>query len=213
MASQNGIERQLHQAELIGPAELWAQPWTLALRNIDSTINLIDVEPTTSVLTPNAVDKIRGYLYDHASKNWKLRLLLYLSVIEVGVATVEAVLPKPTHIEVIVDHYSGCPFLTAAFSQPSILPSLSSPDFHQREDISIRLLQHESVTVGSKVIIIRAVYEKLQKAFELCAIGMIALFVGILAGLIARKVDVGIAVTAAWLQFAQLFQTCRWLYT
>lgn len=213
MEPRNGIERQSHQAELTGPSEIWAQPWTLALRNIDNTTTLIEIEPTISVLTSDAVGKIRDCLYDHASEKWRLRLLLYLSAIEVGVATVEAVLPKATQIELIIDHYSRSSVLTAAFSQPSILPSLSPPDPRQGEHISIRLLPAKSVVVGSKVIIFRAAYEKLQKAFELCAIGMIALFMGVLAGLIARKVDVGIAVTAAWLQFAQLFQTCRWLYT
>lgn len=178
----NDIECQWHQSEPVGPAEIGAQIWTLAIRNPDNTINLIDMKLRTTVLTLDAANKIRTCLCDHASEKWRLRLLLYLSVIEVGVATVEAVLPKPQRIEIITRHYSRSPFLTATFNRPSVLPSLSS-DPHQREDYTIRFLPSTSLIVGSKVTVFRAPYEKLQKGLEICAIAMMGLLVGCVAGL------------------------------
>ena len=209
----NGIECQWQQSEPVGPAEIGTRTWTLAIRNSDNTINVIYMKPTISVLNPDAVSRIRACLCDHASEKWRLRLLLYLSVIEVGVATVEAVLGKPQQIEMIIHHYSMSPFLTAAFNRPSILSSLPSSDSRQGEHYTIRLLLSTSPTIGSKVIVFRAPYEKLQKVLEIWAVFMIGLFLGCLAGLASGKVDIGIAAIAAWLQFAQLVQTSRWLRT
>ena len=197
MQALSDIEDPQRQLKAIGLAEIEAQTWNLAVHTSDNAISIIKVKPTTSVLTPDAINEIRGNLYDRATKDWRLRLLIRLSAIEVGVAKVEGVLRKEPLLEVAIHHYLKSPFLTMALRRPEVL----------KEDVMIYLSPSTSVTAGSKVIVFRTAYDYLQKVLKLCMVAAIGLFLGCLAGLAARKVDVGIAVAAAWLQLAQLFQT------
>ena len=209
----NSCEDRQPQLEPLESLQIGAKPCNLVIRDIDDTTRVIDFCSTDSILTPDAMIKVRGLLFDHASKNWRFRLLMYLSPIEVGLATVEAVISRPSAlIEVITCHYRTSPFLTAAFSRPEILPSLLSSGRNQEEALIIRLLPPTSTTVGSSVMVFRVAYEVLQRGLELCVTALIGLLLACVTWTITGKVDVSVAVAAAWIQFAQLVQACQRLY-
>ncbi|KAL8920984.1 MAG: hypothetical protein Q9172_004248 [Xanthocarpia lactea] len=179
------------------PADVEASISHLAIHDKNNTTILLDPKPLGLATT---MDAVRRHVWHQASKNWQLHLLSRLATLEVYMAEVEAIMPKPSHIEVVARRHGGCPVLSAALGQAEKQPS---------ETLAIRLLPPESVKIGSKVIVLHASCRGVRKGLELGGIALIGLLFGCMAGFAAGKADVGVAVAAAWLQFAQLYQFNR----
>ncbi|KAL8910073.1 MAG: hypothetical protein Q9171_004627 [Xanthocarpia ochracea] len=206
MAHCDDVENQHPRLDVLNPVDIETYSWHLAIHDKDNKTVLLDPKPLGSTTT---MDAVRGHVWDHPSKNWLLRLLLRLATLEAHVAIVEAIMPKASHIEIATRGCTGCPVLTAALC-PAKKQPIQSPSGPQPSDtLAIRLLPPESVKIGSKVIVFYASCQGVRKGLELCAIALIGLLFGCLAGFAAGEVDVGIATAAAWLQFAQLYQFSR----
>lgn len=179
------------------------QPWHLAICDVNNTTTIVDLPPNASVLTDEIMELVRHRLDELTSKHWMP--LRYMSTIEAGIATVEAILPRQSHsTELATHHYQRSPFLTAALGNPNLVSCLSSSDRLHEEANAIRLAPPASVAVGSKLIVFRVSFGDLRNRLEVCGIAAIGCSMGVLAGLTTGKMDLGVAVAAAWLQFAQL---------
>ncbi|KAI4256615.1 MAG: hypothetical protein LQ352_002005 [Teloschistes flavicans] len=197
------------QLDISSSLEPDTQYWYLASHNVDNTVTLQDIERARITQTFSIFDAIRNHLCDQASTNWRLRLLLQLSAIEVGTATVEAIRPELPRFIIITRQYFVSPVLTTALNQSSRANFAMGSSPGEYTTPPIRLLPSRSVNVGSKVLIIRPLYQDLRRAMELCAIALTGVFIGFLVGYVTGSVEVSIAVAAAWLQFAQLYQFSR----
>ena len=98
MAHCEDVEAQYPRLDVLNPADVEAYSWHLAVQYKENKSILLDSKPIgPSIATMEAV---RGHIWDHASKNWRLRLLLRLAILKAHIAIVEAVMPKASHIEV-----------------------------------------------------------------------------------------------------------------
>ncbi len=211
MAHCDDVENQHPRLDVLNPADVEAYGWHLAIHDKNNTTILLDPKLTgsTTPTTTTTMEAVRGHLWDHASKNWRLRLLSRLATLEAHVAIVEAIMPTASHIEIATRHCTGCPILTAALRPAKKQPIQSPSGLQPSDTLAIRLLPAESVMIGSKVIVFHASCQGVRKGLELCAIALVGLLIGCLAGFAAGGADVGIAAAAAWLQFAQLYQFSR----
>ena len=203
MAHCNNVENQHPRLDVPNPE---AYSWHLAIHDKGNMTILLNPKPLGPTTT---MDAVRGHVWDHPSKNWLSRFLLRLATLEAHVAIVEAIMPKASHIEISTCHCTACPVLTAALRPAKKQPiqSLSGPQ--PSDTLAIRLLPPESVKIGSKVIVFHASCQGVRMGLELCAIALIGLLFGCLAGFITGEAGAGVAVAAAWLQFAQLYQFSR----
>ena len=130
--------------------------------------------------------------------------MLPFAQVELGVATVAAThLTASSRLEVIPYNYRPNAFFTAAFHQPELfLPY--NPALSTKQQTLVIPLSSSRSTVGADVIVFRLRFEKARIALQVSLIALVAVGAGFGTGWISGNAELGVAVAAAWIQFAQI---------
>ena len=179
--------------------------WSLVMEDHRGQFFLHELTSGEVYLDPAVMTRARECFLDHHSSHWNSCLLMPFAKVELGTAIVAATQFRPgAALEVIPCRYQSCQTLAAAFHQPELFPRFYPPLVTEHEPPTLPLSNRHILEVGADIIIFRLRFERARTAFQLGMIALVAFGLGLGVGMATGNAELGVAVAAALIQFAQI---------